>query len=94
MSKLTLRYDNQSYEITQKYWGESPKWADEQRDGTTITTTDTTQQTRSEAISNALDSVEAGTDYDSDTETPVPKLCYDPDTDELYAEVEIQPLPS
>lgn len=93
MTRLTLRYDDQTQRVTQTYWGsDDPEWADEQRDGTTVTTTETTQQVRADAINSALNSVEAGTDYDPDTETLVGKLCYDPDTDELYGEVEIRPL--
>jgi hypothetical protein len=91
--KLTLRYNNQTNRIVQTYWGTgSPDWGDNQQDGTTVTTTETTQQTRSDALNSALNGVEAGTDYDPDTETPVGKLCYGPDKDELYGEVEIQPL--
>jgi len=95
MTQLTLRYDNETHRITQTYWGsDTPDWADEQRDGETVTTTETTQQARADALNSALNSVEAGTDYDPDTETPVAVLCYDPDADELYGEVEIQQLPS
>jgi len=93
MTQLTLRYDNQTHRITQTYWGsDNPDWADAERDGETITTTETTQQTRADALNSALNSVEAGADYDSDVETPVGILCYDADADELYGEVEIQPL--
>lgn len=95
MTRLTLRYENQTNRITQTYWGsDGPDWADKQLDDETVTTTETTQQTRADALNSALKSVEAGTDYDPDTETPVGKLCYDPDNDELYGEVEIQPLSS
>lgn len=95
MKELTIRYDNETHRITQTYWGsDDPDWADEQRDGKTVTTTETTQQARIDAINAALNSVKAGTDYDADTETPVGHLCYDPTADELYGEVEIQPLPS
>ncbi|MFC7323263.1 hypothetical protein ACFQMF_01585 [Halorubrum rutilum] len=94
MTRLTLRYDDETYRITQTYWGnDDPEWADKQRDGETVTTTETTQQARTDALTNALNSVEAGTDYNPDTETAVGKLCYDPDADELYAEVKIQLLP-
>lgn len=93
MKEITLRYDGETHQITQTYWGsDDADWADEQRDGETVTTTETTQQTRADALNNALNSVEAGTDYDADTEKPVPNLCYDPNADELYAEVEIQSL--
>jgi len=93
MTRLTLRYDNQTHRITQTYWGsDDPEWIDEQRDGTTITTTETTQQTRTDALQSAMNSVEAGTDYNPDTETPVGRLCYDPDADELYGEVDIRPV--
>jgi len=93
MTRLTLRYDNQTHRIKQTYWGiDNPDWKDEQRDETTVTTTETTQQARADALNSALNSVEAGTDYDPDTEAPVGKLCYDPDADQLYGEVEIQPL--
>jgi len=95
MTRLTLRYDNETHRITQKYWGsDDPDWADKQRDGETVTTTETTQQTRADALNSALNSVEAGTDYDPDSEMSVGLLCYDPDADQLYAEVEIQPLSS
>jgi hypothetical protein len=94
MTTITIRYDNETQRITQTYWRNgSPEWANEQRDGTTITTTETTQQTRTDALNSALNGVEAGTDYDPDTESAVGKLCYDPKSDELYAEVEIRPLP-
>jgi len=93
MTRLTLRYDNQTHRITQTYWGsDDPEWANEQRDGETVMTTETTQQSRADALKSALNSVEAGTDYDPDTETPVGRLCYDPDADELYGEIDIQPL--
>jgi len=95
MTRLTLRYDNQTQRITQTYWGsDDPDWADKSVDGETVTTTETTQQARSDALNNALDSVKAGTDYDPDTEAAVGLLCYDPDADEMYGEVEIQPLSS
>jgi len=95
MTQLILRYDDETYRITQTYWGDSnPSWADEQRDGTTVTKTETNQKNRTDALNSALNSVEADTDYNPDTETPVAKLCYDPNADELYGEVEIQPLPS
>jgi hypothetical protein len=93
MTRLTLRYDDKTHRIVQTYWGsDSPDWADEQQDGFTVTTTETTQQARADALNNALNTVEAGTDYDPDTEAPVGKLCYDPDADELYGGVEIQPI--
>jgi len=93
MTQLTLRYDNETNRVRQTYWESgTPDWADEQRDGTTVTTTETTQKDRVDALNSALSSVEAGTDYDPDIETPVGKLCYDPDSDEIYAQVEIQPL--
>jgi len=95
MTQVTLRYDKKTHCITQTCWeANNPDWADKPVDGETVTTTETTQQARSDALNSALNSVEAGADYDPDTETPVGKLCYDPDADELYAEVEIQPLPS
>lgn len=93
MTRLTLRYDNQTHRITQTYWGsDDPDWADEQRDGTSVTTTLTTQQARVDALNSALNSVEAGTDYNPDSETPVGKLCYNPDANELYGEVDIRPV--
>lgn len=93
MTPLTLRYDNETQRVVQTYWGsDNPDWADEQREGTTVTTTETAQQTRADALNSALNTVEAGTDYDPDTETPVGKLCYDPNADELYGEVDIQPV--
>lgn len=95
MTQLTLRYNDQTDRITQTHWGSSkPEWADIQRDGTTVTTTETTRQTRADALNSALNSVEAGTDYDAARETPVGQLCYDPDADNLYGDVEIQPLSS
>lgn len=95
MTRLTLRYDDQTNRVVQTYWGsDDPAWADEQRDGTTVTTTDTTQQARANALETALNSVEAGVDYDPDTETAVGQLCYDPDTDELNGDVDIQAIPS
>lgn len=95
MTQLTLRYDEKTHRITQTYWGDgNPKWMDVQRDGETVTTTETTQQMRENTLNNALNSVEAGTDYDPNTETVIAELCYDPDNDDLYAEVEIQPITS
>ena len=91
MTQVILRYNDQTNRVTQTYWGDnSPEWADKQRDGATVTTTETSQQARTDAINSALDNVEAGTDYDSDTETPVAHLLYDPDTDTLDAEVVIE----
>ena len=93
MTKLTLRYDDETNRVEQTYWGDdSPNWANEQREGTTITTTETTQQARADALKSALDDVEAGTDYDADTETPVGQLCYDPEDGKLYGEVNIRPI--
>jgi len=93
MTRMTLRYDNQTHRITQTYWGgDNPDWADKQRAGTTVTTTQTTQQTRADALKSAHNSLEAGADYDPETQTPVGKLCYDPNADELYGEVEIRPV--
>lgn len=95
MTQVTLRYDNETERIVQSYWGsDNPDWADKQRNGESVTTTETTQQTRADALNSALNSVEAGADYDPDKETVVGQLCYDPDADELYGEVEIQPLSS
>jgi len=93
MTEVTIRYDNQTNRVLQTYWGDGkPDWADEQQDGTTITTIDTTEERRSEAIKNALNRAKPRTDYDPATETPVGELCYDPDADELYGEVDIQPV--
>lgn len=95
MTQLTLRYDIKTHRITQTYWGNgSPEWVNAQRDGETVTTTETTQQMRENTLNTALNSVEAGTDYDPNTETVIAELCYDPDNDDLYAEVEIQPITS
>jgi len=95
MTQITLRYDKSTNQVTQTYWGsDAPNWIDEQREGTAVTTTETSQQLRVDALNSAFNGVEAGTDYDPDTETPVAKLCYDPNADELYGEVEIQPLSS
>lgn len=93
MTQLTLRYDDETYRITQRYWGnDNPDWATSQRDGTTVTTTETTQKTRTDALTSALNSVEAGTDYNPDTETVIGRLCYDPESDQLYGDVDIRPL--
>ena len=93
MTELTLRYDDETNRVQQTYWGDdSPDWANEQREGATITTTETTQQARTDALKSAFDDVEAGTDYDADTERPVGRLCYDPDDGELYGEIDIRPV--
>ena len=93
MTELTLRYDDETNRVEQTYWGDgNPDWANEQREGTTITTTETTQQARTDALKSAFDDVEAGTDYDADTERPVGRLCYDPEGGELYGEVDIRPI--
>lgn len=93
MTRLTIRYHNKTNRIIQTYWGGStPTWLNEERKETTVTTTETTQQNRSDALESALNSVEAGADYDPDIETPVAVLCYDPNTDELYGDVDIRPV--
>ena len=93
MTQLTLRYDDETNRVEQTYWGDdSPDWANEQREGTTITTTETTQQARTDALKSAFDDVEAGTDYDADTERPVGRLCYDAEDGELCGEVDIRPI--
>ena len=93
MTELTLRYDDETNRVEQTYWGDDgPDWANEQREGTTVTTTETTQQARSDALKSAFDDVEAGTDYDDDTERPVGRLCYDAEDGELYGEVDIRPI--
>ena len=93
MTELTLRYDDETNRVEQTYWGdENPDWANEQREGTTITTTETTQQSRADALQSAFDDVEAGTDYDDVAERPVGRLCYDPEDGELYGEVDIRPI--
>jgi len=89
-----MRYDTETQRVKQSFWGHSPDWVAKNVDGKRVAVVNTTQQARTDALTTALDSVEAGTDYDPDTETPVGKLCYDPDADELYGEVEIQPLTS
>jgi len=93
MKSITLRYENESGRVTQTYWGSgSPKWVNNQPDGETVTSTEITQQARTDALNNAINSVEAGVDYDPSTETVVSKLYYNPDLDELYAQAEIQLL--
>lgn len=95
MTHVRLRYDKTTNRIKQSYWAtDRPQWADSDQKGTGVTTTDATADDRDAAIQSALDSVEAGTDYDPDIETPVAHLCYDPDNDALYAEVEIVSLSS
>lgn len=95
MTQLTIRYNTDTGRIEQSYWGyDNPYWADNQQDGSTVITTNTTQQARSDALNSALNSVKADTDYNPDTETPIGQLCYNPDKDELYGEVEIQPIES
>lgn len=90
MTQLTLRYNDQTERIEQTYWrGDDPDWGNEIIDGTTVTATETTQQARADALESALNSVEAGTDYDAETETSVAHLHYDASTGELYGEVEI-----
>lgn len=93
MQKITLRYDNNTNRITQTYWGDdTPEWANNEKTGTTTTTTETSAVKRENKLRSALNDVESGTDYDPDTERPVPRLCYNPNVDKLYAEVDIQPL--
>ena len=87
---LTLRYDTETHRVTQTYWGVDPDWKKE--NGTTITETETGKGVRQQQLENALSTVPE-TDYNPDTETPVPYLTYDPKTDSMGAEVEIQPLP-
>jgi len=93
MTQVKICYDSETHRIKQSYWGDGvPSWASQIADGEVVATIETTQDRRIEAINSALNSVEAGVDYDENTETPIPRLCYDPDADELYAEVDIQPL--
>ena len=93
MKHVTIRYDSKTHRVTQSYWRDgTPTWVNEKVDGEEVVKIETTERKRTEVLKNALNSVEAGTDYDPDTETPVGKLCYDPDNDELYVEVEIRSL--
>ena len=87
---LTLRYDNETNRVTQTYWGVNPDWKTE--NGTTITETGAGKDVRQQEFEDALSAV-SESDYNPDTETPVPYLTYDPKTDSMGAEVEIQPLP-
>ena len=87
---ITLRYDNETHRITQTYWGTDPEWQTES--GTTITTTQAEASVREKQYATALDAVSTS-DYNPDTEAPVPHLIYDPDTDSIGATIEIQPLP-
>jgi hypothetical protein len=87
---ITLRYGNETYRIRQTYWGTDPEWQTE--DGTTITTTQAEASVREQQYTTALDTVSTS-DYNPDTEAPVPYLTYNPDTDSIGANIEIQPLP-
>ena len=87
---ITLRYDNETYRITQTYWGTDPGWQTES--GTTIITTQAEESVREKQYATALDAVSTS-DYNPDTEMPVPYLTFDPSTKELGADVEFQSLP-
>jgi len=87
---LTLRYDNETHRVGQTYYGKTPGWGE--KGGTTITTTQAERNARQQQYETAVESV-PDSDYDPDSETPVPHLTYDPDTDSLGADVKIQPLP-
>jgi len=50
------------------------------------------QASRDQLIGEAKNSVDAGTDYDPETETPVAYLYYDDQIGEIFADVEIKPL--
>ena len=82
---LTLRYDNETNRVTQTYWGTDPNWDAE--DGTTITTTQANHDVRQQQYELAVSAV-SKSDYNPDTETPVPQLTYDPDADAIGADVE------
>ena len=87
---LTLRYDNETHRVTQTYWGVDPDW--DTTDGTTITTTQADPDVRQQQYELAVSAV-SESDYDPDTETPVPQLTYDPDADAIGADVEFVPIP-
>jgi hypothetical protein len=87
---LTLRYDNETHRVTQTYWGTDPDWTAD--DGTTITTTQVNPDTRQQQFELAISAV-SDSDYDPDTETPIPQLTYDPDADAIAAEVDFVPIP-
>ena len=88
---LTLRYDNETHRVTQTYWGSDPDWSD--KDGTTITETQAEQSVREQQYASARDEV-SDSDYNPDTEMPVPYLTYDPNTDSIGADIEFQALPA
>ena len=87
---LTLRYDNETNRVTQTYWGTDPNWDAE--DGATITTTQADPNVRQQQYELAVSAV-SKSDYNPDTETPIPKLTYDPDADAIGADVEFVPIP-
>ena len=87
---LTLRYDNETHRVTQTYWGTDPNWDAE--DGATITTTQADPDVRQQQYDLAVSAV-SKSDYNPDTETPIPKLTYDPDADAIGADVEFVPIP-
>ena len=87
---LTLRYDNETNRVTQTYWGFEPDWDAE--DGKTITTTQADPDIRQQQYELAVSAV-SKSDYNPDTETPIPQLTYDPETDAIGANVEFVPIP-
>ena len=86
---LTLRYDNAMHRVKQTYWGTDPDW--DAKDGTTITTTQADPDVRQQQYELAVSAV-SKSDYNADTETPIPKLTYDPDADAIGADVEFFPI--
>lgn len=93
--KLTIRYNNKTGKITQLYWGSNkPGWATESVENTTVTTTQKSREERKQTIQNAVNSVKKGSDYNPETKRVAWDLYYDSETDDLYAEAEIQPLSS
>jgi len=86
---LTLRYDTETHRVTQTYWGSNPDW--DAKDGTTITETQANTEVRQQQFADVLSAV-SESDYNADTETPVPHLTYDPGSDSVGEGVEFQPL--
>ena len=87
---LTLRYDNETHRVHQTYWGVDPDW--DTTDGTTITTTQADPDVRQQQYELAVSAI-SDSNYNSDTETPVTQLTYDPDADAIGADVEFVPIP-
>lgn len=92
---LHFRFDESSGRIEGRYWGdEPPQRISNPKDGYAYGSDSAFSQAARETLfQSAQDSVEAGTDYDPETETAVAYLYYDEATGEIYSDVEIQPLP-